>query len=136
MHRLTESRSVKATTALLLALIWMAVACSAAGAAIPTNDPDWTWQNPLPQGGDILALTSTGEGDVWTAGPPAHALHTTDAGRSWSAVSAFSVFGASDIMFVDALHGRAVGTDTLGPGTCAAIFYEPTMGASPGRPRR
>ena len=124
MSRSLVRRGTAASLALaLLTVAVTAVVCAAAGAAIPTNDPQWTWQNARPRGVAIQAVAPLGAAGVWTAGGAMSALHSTDGGRTWSAVGAFSSFGVSAMVFTDALHGRAVGTDTVNSSTSAGTFY-------------
>ncbi len=108
----------------LTGILVLAAFTPAALAGIPSNNPDWSWQNPLPRGSSVNGIAIAGDGDIWTVSDGAeNFLHSTDDGGTWTAVGAASSFGAAGIVFPDTDHGYAVGTDTLDPNTSCGIVY-------------
>src|SRR5258707_9438478 len=69
----------------------------------------WFWQNPLPQGNPLRAVsfvdanTGTAVGDYGTI------LRTTDGGATWTLQTSGTTGGLSAVSFVQANTGTAVG---------------------------
>jgi hypothetical protein len=49
------------------------------------QEPDWTWQNPLPQGNSLLGVWGSSGSDVFAVGGSGTILHYD--GSSWSSMS-------------------------------------------------
>jgi photosystem II stability/assembly factor-like uncharacterized protein len=108
----------------LAGLLVLAAFTSAAVAGAPSNNPDWSWQNQLPRGTTVDGIAIVDGGGIWTVSDGSqHFLHSTDNGATWTTVGAASSFGAHKIVFPDATHGYAIGTDTLDPSTLCGIVY-------------
>ncbi len=50
---------------------------------VPRSSAEWFWQNPLPQGNHLYAVTFTDGNTGVAAGDFGTVLRTTDAGTSW-----------------------------------------------------
>ncbi|MBM3147567.1 MAG: hypothetical protein FJ000_06690, partial [Actinobacteria bacterium] len=108
----------------LTGLLALAAFTQAALAGIPSNNPDWSWQNPLPRGSTVKGIAVADDGDIWAVGDGSqNFLHSTDDGATWAAVGAASSCGADGIVFPDAAHGYAIGTETLDPMTLCGTLY-------------
>ena len=55
------------------------------GRPVLAQGPEWTWQNPLPQGNDLIAVWGSSDSDVYAVGGSGTILHYD--GRAWSAMS-------------------------------------------------
>ena len=112
--RLTREPATRRRTykilGLALLLLTLALALpTTASAFISTGDGAWVWQNPLPQGNDLSAVTFVDATHGWAVGGNGVILATADGGATWSAQSSGSDAGLSDVAFPDATHGWAVG---------------------------
>jgi len=98
---------------------------ASASALISTGDGDWVWQNPLPQGGTYLSgwFLDANRGWLVSGGD---IFHTSNGGVTLTVQARHNV-GFTDITFVDARHGWAVGRPAnINTGT--AIIYRTTNG--------
>ena len=67
----------------------------------------WEWQNPLPQGNNLNAI-STIEDEVWAVGVNGTIIHSSDWGESWEFQNSNTVDNLADVCFVDLNHGWAL----------------------------
>ena len=71
----------------------------------------WFWQNPLPQGNDLLDIFLFDQNTVIAVGSVGTVIKTTDAGESWSIYNGTS--GTSDLLtsvhFFNSSEGWAAG---------------------------
>jgi hypothetical protein len=72
----------------------------------------WRWENPLPQGHDILGIWGAGPNDVWAVGEHGLVLHFD--GTSWTAVDVGTDANLTDVrgLAADDIY-VAMGTDQL-----------------------
>jgi photosystem II stability/assembly factor-like uncharacterized protein len=82
------------------------------GKGLPTSNPDWVWQNPLPQGDDILKITFLSTTEGWAVGMSQGVFHTIDGGKTWEVNRFGPPLGFYDVFFVDNQHGWVVGQDS------------------------
>jgi photosystem II stability/assembly factor-like uncharacterized protein len=80
-----------------------------ASAAISTGDGAWVWQNPTPQGNDLLAVSFPDASHGWAVGMGSTVLATTNGGATWAAQRPGGDFVLKGVSFADDLHGWAVG---------------------------
>ena len=71
--------------------------------------PDWTWQNPQPQGNDLRAVSFSGSTAATAVGDCGSILRTTDGGSSWSAQSCPHHYDLRAVFFRNDDVGVAVG---------------------------
>jgi photosystem II stability/assembly factor-like uncharacterized protein len=141
----------------LVALAAMALTVSlllpaAAFAQMTTGDGGWVWQDPLPQGHDLAAVSAIDATHAVAAGDGGGVLTTADGGLSWSAHDVgLATPRFTDFSFVDANMGWAVasiveqdgfnsgsyvlhtsdgGTFSVGSGSGAYVLHTGDGGAS------
>ena len=121
MPRYVVGLSLAVTTTIILAL----VLTSSAAAAVSTGNGGWSWQNPLPQGGDLSGgyFLDANRGWLISGGT---IFHTSDGGATLAVQARHNVV-FRDITFVDATHGWAVG-DPATRLTGTGIIYRTTNG--------
>lgn len=66
-----------------VATLVLALPVAAAADGLPTNNPCWSWQLPLPQGDDTPGMDFVDENEGWEVGDSGLILHTTDGGVTW-----------------------------------------------------
>ena len=108
-----------ATTCLALLLM------TGAAAALPTGNGGWSWQNPLPQGGDYTGGCFLDAAHGWLISG-GDIFQTSDGGASLTLQAHHNVT-FRDITFVDATHGWAVG-DPANATKGTGIIYRTTDG--------
>src|SRR5215469_5663383 len=69
----------------------------------------WFWQNPLPQGNPLHAVSVLDSGTVTAVGDFGTILRTTDGGASWAAQTSGTTNVLLGLSFVDVNTGWAVG---------------------------
>jgi photosystem II stability/assembly factor-like uncharacterized protein len=81
---------------------------ASASALMTTGDGGWFWQDPLPQGNNLEAVSAVDAQHAVAAGDNGSILTTSDGGASWSAHD-LGIAGAhvSDLSFVDVNDGWA-----------------------------
>jgi photosystem II stability/assembly factor-like uncharacterized protein len=95
----------------LLAFVFVLALCVVAPAAfalVSTGDGSWYWRTPQPFGGWMIAGASVGD-TVWAAGEGGVIIVSHDGGETWTPQRSGTEYGLSDITFVDADSGWAVG---------------------------
>lgn len=75
----------------------------------PTNQKSWYWQNPVPQGNNLLGVTTVGASDVWAVGAAGTLLHSDNAGVTWAAEDPNTQLELRAIDFADSDNGWLVG---------------------------
>ena len=102
-------RGVACACAVLLALLLAALLPAGALAFISTGAGGWSWQNPLPQGNDLAAVSFIDAGRGWSVGDLGTILVTSDGGATWDAQRSGTTNHLNAVSFTDAAHGWAVG---------------------------
>src|SRR5687768_15617241 len=74
----------------------------------PAGGP-WFWQNPNPQGNNLLAVTFVNATTGWTVGDAGTILSTSDAGDSWILETSGTTQHLNGVAFANAAQGWAVG---------------------------
>ncbi len=69
----------------------------------------WEWQNPLPQGYTLNAVTFSDANNGWSVGNCGTIMHTSDAGNSWKLQASNTTNSLHGVCFTSALTGLAVG---------------------------
>ena len=69
----------------------------------------WYWQNPLPQGNDLLSVYFINYNTGWAVGGAGTILKTTNAGNNWVPQSSGTTEGLNSVYFTDSNTGWAVG---------------------------
>ena len=64
----------------------------------------WFWQNPLPQGNNLLDVFFIDENTGWAVGVKGSIIHTTDGGESWKTQLSPHLFSKSLFIKSEALH--------------------------------
>jgi hypothetical protein len=113
-----------------LILLSLALALPAgAFAFISTGDGGWFWQNPLPQGNALGAVTFPDATHGWAVGDYGTILATTDGGATWSARSS----GISDAFSPGSDPRPTLGPSrTPAPGSCRFSNFLATRGIPAG----
>ncbi len=83
---------------------------------MPSSNPHWIWQNPLPQGDTIGAASFHSPDLGWAVGMTQGILHTTDGGMTWERQRFGPPFGFFDVCFCKANKGCAVGESSTDGG--------------------
>jgi photosystem II stability/assembly factor-like uncharacterized protein len=91
------------------ALLIFAVPLFGQDQQIPTSNPHWSWQNPLPHGEKFGTASFVSSTEGWVVGEMQGAMHTTDGGATWTAQRFGPPLGFSGVAFRDRLNGCAVG---------------------------
>src|SRR5207249_1294373 len=76
----------------------------------PSSGPGWVWQNPLPQGNDLMGVAFVNATTGWTVGDAGTILTTTNAGSTWTFQTSGTRENLNDVAFASATRGWAVGT--------------------------
>ena len=87
---------------LVVVLLWMS----------SVRADGWSWQNPRPQGNDLLAVQFLDARHGWALGDMGTVMRTADGGLSWSVHTTGSNDYLNSVCFLDTLHGWI--TDTYG----------------------
>ena len=69
----------------------------------------WRWQNPLPHGSDVRAVSFVSSTTGYTVGVYGLIGKTTDGGTSWIGQASPTVLDLNDVVFSTAMTGTAVG---------------------------
>ena len=69
----------------------------------------WSWQQPSPQGLDLLDASFVDASRGWSVGAQGTILTSVDGGATWAAQSSGTTVALAAVWFTDALHGCAVG---------------------------
>src|SRR6266851_813998 len=69
----------------------------------------WFWQNPLPQGNPLWAVSVFDSDNATVVGASGTILRTTDGGATWMAQTSGTTNNLRGVSFVDANTGTAVG---------------------------
>jgi hypothetical protein len=80
----------------------------------PSTSGSWEWQNPLPQGNDLVDVVFVDASQGWAVGGSGTILHTTDGGATWSFQSSGTDLRLQSACFLDASTGWVVGSDEGG----------------------
>jgi photosystem II stability/assembly factor-like uncharacterized protein len=72
--------------------------------------PGWFWQNPLPQGNPLIAVSFLNSDTVTAVGTSGTILQSTDGGASWTRQRSGTTNHLNGVSFVDANTGTAVGS--------------------------
>ena len=121
-------RRLKALVVVTAAFLLLSAGSAAAmhggvGQGLPSDNPAWTWQQPLPQGYYLTAVTAGSPDGAWIAADEtSQVLHVTS-GEAWSAPLVADESGTMDICFVDALHGWASGYAHAVIDTAVGVVY-------------
>jgi photosystem II stability/assembly factor-like uncharacterized protein/putative cell wall-binding protein len=109
-HHVRVARNLSALCT-IVCLLGAAVPLGAFATVAPTAAPTqtWSWQNPRPQGSDLLAVDFTDSNTGWAVGDAGAILHTANGGATWTLQSSGTTMGLNSIRFVDANRGWAVG---------------------------
>jgi photosystem II stability/assembly factor-like uncharacterized protein len=93
---------------------------------------DWVWQNPLPQGNDIIQFQAVNSEVAFAATWRAGLLRTTNSGVSWQLLSIPPNIRTVSIQFIDPNQGwlSGVGYDSLGHVDSTFIVATKDGGAS------
>lgn len=81
----------------------------ALGAETAFAEGGWFWQNPLPQGNELSALTVIDANTAVAVGEAGTILRTTDGGATWINQRSGSKSWLFGVDFTDPNHGVAVG---------------------------
>jgi photosystem II stability/assembly factor-like uncharacterized protein len=92
------------------AIAFLYILTAGTGLAQLAAEYGWSWQNPLPQGNTLWAVTAVDSNTVVAVGDHA-ILRTTDGGFTWKAVATTEYL--TSICFTDANNGTAVGSAIL-----------------------
>lgn len=76
---------------------------------IPSSNPAWTWQNPIPPAERLTKARFMDESEGWVVSFSSGLLHTLDGGKTWDARRFGPPLGFYDVYFSDWQHGWAVG---------------------------
>ena len=124
------------------ALLFLAtVAALALGGAVPAlalepAGDGWYWQLPQPQGQMLNAVDMPDAVNAWAVGCGGVIMHSADGGATWVRQQSPVMGTLSDVAFVDALHGCAVGglqpLESLGasPASTTALVFTTDGGAT------
>ena len=82
---------------------------AAALAGISTGDGGWVWQDPIPQGNVLEAVSYADADHGWAVGGAGTIIATTDGGATWKGQVSHTRAELKDVTFTDAAHGWAVG---------------------------
>ena len=86
------------------------VGCSETTGDGGTRGPSaWFWQNPLPQGNALLAVSFTDATTGTAVGVSGTIVRTTDGGTTWITQRSGTTETLVDVSFTDANNGTAVG---------------------------
>jgi hypothetical protein len=72
------------------------------------SQQNWVWQNPLPTGNTLTAVTFTDEKTGWAVGGYGTIIHTSD-GITWEQQKSGTTKHLYAVSFTDANNGTAVG---------------------------
>src|SRR5205814_1458906 len=82
-------------------------------AQIGAADSGWFWQNPLPQGERLQAVSFTNVNTGNAVGEGGTILRTTDGGATWKQQSSGTTHWLYGVFFTDANTGTAVGSSGM-----------------------
>ena len=71
--------------------------------------PQWTWQNPLPQGNSLSSVHFTDTNTGYTIGDYGTIIKTINGGSSWTIVSSGTTNSLISMYFTDINTGYLVG---------------------------
>src|ERR1700736_5460425 len=72
-------------------------------------EPDWVWQNPLPQGNFLSGVATPDSRTVVALGDRGAVVTTTDGGSTWSHLQIPEIYSLQAVSFMDSNTGLAVG---------------------------
>ena len=75
--------------------------------------PQWTWQNPLPQGNDLTSVHFADANTGYSVGNSGTILKTIDGGVSWTLLSSGTNNRLESVFFCDVSTGFAVGENGI-----------------------
>ncbi len=115
---------------LLLVLVAAGAAPAAANVAAPGGA--WYWENPVPQGDTISAMTFVDADTGWVVGSAGLIMKTNDGGATWTPQGGASQTFFDAVVFADARTGWACGQDST---TGDAAMYGTTDGGATWAPQ-
>ena len=80
---------------------------------VKTQQAGWFWQNPLPQGNNLRAVSFTNTNTGTAVGNEGTILRTTNGGASWVSQTSGTTTSLGGVSFSDANNGTAVGGNTI-----------------------
>jgi photosystem II stability/assembly factor-like uncharacterized protein len=69
----------------------------------------WFWQNPLPQGNDLVSIEMLSSSIGWAVGRNGTIVHTKNSGESWVEHVSGTNSDLQSVYFTDISNGIAVG---------------------------
>src|SRR5688500_6642726 len=79
------------------------------GAGECVAQPEWVWQNPLPQGNTLLAVSFVDAETGTAVGSHGTILRTNDGGATWRRQTSGTTMMLNAVHFTDAMTGTVVG---------------------------
>ena len=80
-----------------------------AAASVPIGNGAWVWQNPLPEGNDLVAVSCPDGRHAWTVGAGGALLSSSNEGQTWTVRRSGTTLDLNGVAFADATHGWIVG---------------------------
>jgi len=107
-HLATTGDFVAGVTAAPVAAPDAAESATPRAATRAAADP-WQWQDPLPQGNYLGAVSFADAQRGWAVGGAGTVVRTTDGGATWQRLPAATAAGLTSVAFADPARGCAVG---------------------------
>ncbi len=102
---LTEGEIMKVSFRVLVLFLGMA----GVGTSDSFGQSGWFWQNPLPQGNNLLGAATPGPSTVVAVGTSGTILRSSDGGETWTPQTSGTNRDLLAVSFVDGNTGTAVG---------------------------
>ena len=93
----------------LFACMLCVVSCGLFAPLLAQASDDWTWQNPLPTGNDLYAVSFVNANTGTVVGWGGTIARTTDGGVTWVVQSSGTTVDLFGVSFTDANTGTVVG---------------------------
>jgi Family of unknown function (DUF5719) len=99
---------IKPLSAIIVILLAAALIALAPATAPAADVYNWSWQNPLPQGNDLSAVSAADASHAWAVGRGGTILFNN--GSTWSQLMSPASNDLNDVLAIDATHVWAVGS--------------------------